>query len=135
MSVAEMEERTSPQALTPDPSLIEGEGNSASEREVDPDREGAQLPTLPDDPRWEVNYGALKRKEYRVMIKLITGEGLEEDEQLFPYFAQVIKRWPFTLDPADVESYGELSMDQYKEMKDRVTVALAQFLERAAKIG
>ena len=67
------------------------------------------------------------QKVYRAFVKTGVESAKENDDSLlYPYFAQFIKAWPYSLDPAIPESYDELKRSEFTEVVKRVMAAFQQ---------
>ncbi len=73
-----------------------------------------------------VSFEGVKMKEFRAYWTAVArGDFVAQDQ----FFAKVVKAWPFRLDPADAQSYGELEISQYHA----VQLAIKSATERVAK--
>lgn len=74
-----------------------------------------------------------QKKNFQKAIAAFAAEGTEtfgDDALFYPFFAQVVKSWPFEGDPGDVDSYDELSIAEFEEVKEKVFTTFRKFIER-----
>ena len=78
---------------------------------------------------WVVSFDGWKMKDKRAFNKAMNEVTVTGDEgAMYPFFAQVIKKWPCDLDPSKVESYDELEPKFFQEATNHVTDAIKSWL-------
>lgn len=76
-----------------------------------------------DDPRWEID-ADITRKELRQFQKVGENAVAHNDDSIInPWFARLVKAWPYESDPANPDSYENLKLSQFKEVAERVQAA------------
>ncbi len=76
-----------------------------------------------------VSFEGVKIKDFRAYWDAVRrGDWKGQDA----FFAKVVKSWPYDLDPADVESYGELELTGYSAVqaaiKEKSRMATRKFM-------
>lgn len=70
-----------------------------------------------------VSFDGVKVKEFRAYwIAVARGDFDAQDR----FFARVVKRWPYELDPGDPKSYGELTLDEFQPVRIALQAASAR---------
>jgi hypothetical protein len=93
---------------------------------------GPELPAYPESAEWEIKIAFANMGEKRgFMADSQTMVETGDEGMLYPWMAEFIKRWPFELDPSDVDSYDKLTLDQFDEARDRMVQAMASFRGKA----
>lgn len=70
---------------------------------------------------WEIDLRCWTRKQLKEWEAKAKGG---DDDAVIPYYALIIKRWPFKGDPADVAAYDEMNVVEWAEVNKRVGDAL-----------
>jgi hypothetical protein len=77
---------------------------------------------------WIIDFSTWKMKDKRAFGQAVVASNAD-DAALYPHFAACVKEWPYeALNPADVASYDELTILQYKEVANQVASALKSFI-------
>lgn len=81
--------------------------------------------STPDD-QWEIviNVKGWKMKDKRKIAAAMTGNDKTVDESvMYPVMAKSIKKWAYEYDPTLVDSYDELTIEEFEEAAKRFGVA------------
>ena len=79
---------------------------------------------------WAIDIDMKMRDKKAFMSAMAESAEKDDDEIIFPYFAKVIKAWPFDGDPTKPESYGDLRLSEFSEVAARVGAAFQALTER-----
>jgi hypothetical protein len=78
------------------------------------------------DANWSIVIDVLrwKMKTKRAFMALVSSGGTDKDDnELYPFYAQMVRRWPYPYDPALIESYDEITVEEFNEVTRRVLAA------------
>ena len=84
----------------------------------------AVLPVEASDG-WLIDFSGWRQGDKRKFAMAVkhAAEVSYDESELYPAMAQVVKGWPFELDPSKVESYDQLPIEGWEEALDRVQAA------------
>lgn len=77
---------------------------------------------------YDFNFDGWRMKDY---TSFLTASQTTDFNTQYKLFASVVTSWPFQLDPENVESYGELTMGEYKEFVKLFAEALGAALKNS----
>jgi hypothetical protein len=84
------------------------------------------------DEQIVVSFDGVKMKEFRAYwMAVARGNWVEQDK----FFARVVKSWPFTLNPSNFESYGELEFHQYISVQTAIKLASKTVVSQVTDTG
>jgi len=74
-----------------------------------------------------------KRKDLRAYQEAVKRN--ENDDDAIPFFTKAVKAWPYPYDPANPESYDELTVTQLAEVAIHVNAAFQALYDGIIKRG
>ena len=88
----------------------------------------------PLDPDWDIQINVLqwKMRQKREFLALLnTGGTNKDDSALYPFYALMVKKWPYALDPSVESNYDEISVEEFNEVTRRVIATFQQAADQS----